>query len=173
MTSKIFVNKNIYKNFNHSNFRFVFNTGNTSSYYEEIFLKSPSQEVKVIANISYNGIIVSPYNKNTKDHYIKIDPGTYDIYWKGDKINKEQVYLHQGSVHTFVIDNSEKINFMDFVLTKENSIHMLWIIPQYFLITVGEILFSITCNEFSYSQVSKLISTAIFNPMPKLIYLLV
>ena len=141
----------------YSIFRFVFNTGNnTISTYEEIFLKSSSQEIKVIANISYNGIIVSPYNQNTKDHYVKIDPGTYDIFWKGEKINEEQVNVHQGSVHTFVIDNSEKINFMDFILTKENSIHMLWIVPQYFVITVGEILFSITCNEFSYSQVSEL-----------------
>merc|ERR1711988_2073790 len=41
---------------------------------------------------------------------------------------------------------------IDFVLTKENSIHMLAIVPQYFIITVGEIMFSITCLEFSYSQ---------------------
>ena len=41
----------------------------------------------------------------------------------------------------------------DFVLTSENSVHMLWIIPQYFVITAGEIMFSITGLEFSYSQV--------------------
>lgn len=33
-----------------------------------------------------------------------------------------------------------------------NSIHMAWLIPQYFLITVGEVVFSVTGLEFSYSQ---------------------
>ncbi|XP_077599509.1 solute carrier family 15 member 1-like [Stigmatopora nigra] len=34
----------------------------------------------------------------------------------------------------------------------ENSVHMAWQIPQYFLITVGEVVFSVTGLEFSYSQ---------------------
>uniref|UniRef100_A0A673C0Y7 Solute carrier family 15 member 1 n=1 Tax=Sphaeramia orbicularis TaxID=375764 RepID=A0A673C0Y7_9TELE len=33
-----------------------------------------------------------------------------------------------------------------------NSIHMAWLIPQYFLITAGEVVFSVTGLEFSYSQ---------------------
>merc|ERR1712051_948730 len=40
----------------------------------------------------------------------------------------------------------------DFLLTQENSIHMLWLLPQYFVITTGEIMLSITGLEFSYSQ---------------------
>jgi len=40
----------------------------------------------------------------------------------------------------------------DFLLTQDNSIHMLWLLPQYFVITVGEIMLSITGLEFSYSQ---------------------
>ena len=42
----------------------------------------------------------------------------------------------------------------DFLLTQENSIHMMWLLPQYFVITVGEIMLSITGLEFSYSQVT-------------------
>ena len=38
------------------------------------------------------------------------------------------------------------------VLTTANSIHILWLFPQYFVITVGEIMFSVTGLEFSYSQ---------------------
>ena len=48
-------------------------------------------------------------------------------------------------------DGIYKLN--DFLLTQENSIHMLWLLPQYFVITVGEIMLSITGLEFSYSQV--------------------
>ncbi|XP_042368906.1 solute carrier family 15 member 1b [Plectropomus leopardus] len=35
---------------------------------------------------------------------------------------------------------------------KPNTIHMAWQIPQYFLITAGEVVFSVTGLEFSYSQ---------------------
>lgn len=37
---------------------------------------------------------------------------------------------------------------------KANNIHIAWQIPQYALITAGEVLFSITGLEFSYSQVT-------------------
>ena len=35
-----------------------------------------------------------------------------------------------------------------------NSVSMAWMIPQYFVVTVGEVLFSITGLAFAYSQVS-------------------
>ncbi|XP_053354640.1 solute carrier family 15 member 1b isoform X1 [Clarias gariepinus] len=36
-----------------------------------------------------------------------------------------------------------------------NTIHMAWQIPQYFLMTCGEVVFSVTGLEFSYSQAPK------------------
>ena len=37
-------------------------------------------------------------------------------------------------------------------VVSENSVHMMWLLPQYVVVTVSEILFSITSLEFSYSQ---------------------
>lgn len=37
-----------------------------------------------------------------------------------------------------------------------NNIHIAFQIPQYALMTAGEVMFSITGLEFSYSQVSQL-----------------
>jgi len=54
--------------------------------------------------------------------------------------------------------NNSKIELDYYILTKENSVHMLWLIPQYFVITVGEIMFSITGLEFSYSRVITILS---------------
>lgn len=38
---------------------------------------------------------------------------------------------------------------------KPNSAHMALQIPQYFFITVGEVMFSVTGLAFSYSQVKQ------------------
>lgn len=40
----------------------------------------------------------------------------------------------------------------EIILTNPNSIHMLWLIPQYVVLTLGEVMFSVTGLEFSYSQ---------------------
>jgi len=38
-------------------------------------------------------------------------------------------------------------------LTVSNSVHMFWLLPQYVLMTIGEVMFSITVMDFSYSEV--------------------
>lgn len=38
---------------------------------------------------------------------------------------------------------------------KANNIHIAWQIPQYVLITAGEVMFSVTGLEFAYSQVGR------------------
>lgn len=35
-----------------------------------------------------------------------------------------------------------------------NDVNIFWMIPQYFIITLGEVFLSVTGLEFSYSQVS-------------------
>ena len=37
-------------------------------------------------------------------------------------------------------------------VTQANSLHMMWLLPQYIILTCGEILFSITGLEFAYTQ---------------------
>lgn len=39
-------------------------------------------------------------------------------------------------------------------VTPPNSVHMLWLIPQFFIMTVAEVLFSVAGSEFSYTQVN-------------------
>jgi hypothetical protein len=51
-------------------------------------------------------------------------------------------------------DNPESYHVILHTITKESSMHMAWLLPQYMTITAGEIMFSITGLEFSYSQVT-------------------
>ncbi|KAJ8012718.1 hypothetical protein DPEC_G00045800 [Dallia pectoralis] len=63
-----------------------------------------------------------------------------------------------GSSYTLLIPSNftwgstcwEKISAVEDI--QPNSFHMGWQIPQYFLITCGEVVFSVTGLEFSYSQ---------------------
>ena len=38
------------------------------------------------------------------------------------------------------------------VVVEDNKVHIMWLLPQYTVVTIGEILFSITSMEFAYSQ---------------------
>uniref|UniRef100_A0A8K9Y0L4 Solute carrier family 15 member 1 n=1 Tax=Oncorhynchus mykiss TaxID=8022 RepID=A0A8K9Y0L4_ONCMY len=64
-----------------------------------------------------------------------------------------------GSAFTLVIPSTFNIGIPDCWQAiqvvediKPNTIHMGWQIPQYFLMTAGEVVFSVTGLEFSYSQ---------------------
>lgn len=49
---------------------------------------------------------------------------------------------------------SDTITPVTMVDVQANNVHIAWQIPQYALMTMGEVLFSITGLEFSYSQVT-------------------
>ncbi|NXR16430.1 S15A1 protein, partial [Cinclus mexicanus] len=59
-----------------------------------------------------------------------------------------------GSVYTISLDycTENKLSVTYFEDIAPNTVHMAWQIPQYFLLTCAEVLFSVTGLEFSYSQ---------------------
>ncbi|XP_053185159.1 solute carrier family 15 member 2 [Scomber japonicus] len=61
--------------------------------------------------------------------------------------------LDFGAVYTVILtEENGKIEPHKMVDVKANNINIAWQIPQYILITMGEVMFSITGLEFSYSQ---------------------
>ncbi|XP_060662507.1 solute carrier family 15 member 1-like [Drosophila nasuta] len=70
-----------------------------------------------------------------------------------------QVLIHQqrlrpGGVYALVIGQESANGFVSrmFEVTEPNSMSMLWLIPQYVVMTLGEVMFSVTGLVFSYSQ---------------------
>ena len=63
--------------------------------------------------------------------------------------------ISQGGVYSLTLTRdqvTEQVKLLKHTLTTPNIVHMLWLLPQIIIITVGEIMFSITGIEFAYSQ---------------------
>ena len=56
------------------------------------------------------------------------------------------------SYNIFVTGNDVNHLVTDDMIVEDNKIHIMWLLPQYTIVTIGEILFSITSMEFAYSQ---------------------
>jgi len=93
----------------------------------------------------------------------EVVPGTYQVMIKNrneNEINGDfsgTVQFKTGGCYVVVLQSSlngytDASNILNFQVTAENGIHMLWQIPQYFLITVAEILVSVTGLQFSFTQ---------------------
>lgn len=64
--------------------------------------------------------------------------------------------LETGAVYSLTIreENKGEVVFHQLqALTSASSVHVFWLLPQYLLISVAEILFAVSGLEFSFTQV--------------------
>ncbi|RVE49239.1 hypothetical protein evm_006131, partial [Chilo suppressalis] len=82
-----------------------------------------------------------------------IEAGTYDIVVDGQTI-LASTPLRVGAVYTFNLyqDNNGVYMVNPVMITPWNSVHILWLVPQYIVMTMGEVMFSVTGLEFSFTQ---------------------
>ena len=59
------------------------------------------------------------------------------------------VSVAQGGVYSLVVAGA---GLLQLTLTSPNTVHMVWMVPQILLITLGDIMFAIPSSEFAYSQ---------------------
>ncbi|KAL3275455.1 hypothetical protein HHI36_020215 [Cryptolaemus montrouzieri] len=108
---------------------------------------------------------------NNNSHRLKMTQGEYQVNILNNDLTKENslnltskqseklkngigINLLLGGVYTLMLEvnGTDIVNHKLITVTQPNSISMLWLLPQYIIITAAEILFSITGLEFSYSQ---------------------
>ena len=74
--------------------------------------------------------------------------------YQGDQLLGNMT-VDQGGVYSLLVTKdplTQKVRILSHMLTTPNIVHMLCLLPQIIIITVGEIMFSITGIEFAYSQ---------------------
>ena len=59
------------------------------------------------------------------------------------------VGVEQGGVYSLVVAGA---GLLQLTLTSPSTVHMVWMVPQILLITLGDIMFAIPSSEFAYSQ---------------------
>ena len=70
-----------------------------------------------------------------------------------------------GSIWSFMLKMDEESKSCKIVFDQDsesNKVNIMWMIPQYAIITIGEVLNSATGNEFVYTQVSLTIRWYVF-----------
>ncbi|KAM9836042.1 solute carrier family 15 member 1-like [Aulostomus maculatus] len=132
-------------------------------------MKKPEQGANAIRFLNGLGTVVNiragnlgfgNISTNTMSPYVEVPQGTAKFLIEtSDGLSCTHTQdLGFGSAFTLVITSIRtsgvncELSVQEVVDIQPNTVHMAWQIPQYFLITAGEVVFSVTGLEFSYSQ---------------------
>ncbi|XP_056610868.1 solute carrier family 15 member 2 [Triplophysa dalaica] len=89
-------------------------------------------------------------------HNLSVQRGEYNGVQCVSGLSRYQIdlgLLDFGASYTVILKGGrEELTFTKMEDIQANNIHIGWQVPQYALITAGEVMFSITGLEFSYSQ---------------------
>ncbi|XP_017145485.1 peptide transporter family 1 isoform X1 [Drosophila miranda] len=133
-------------------------------YWEEDFVDKPSEShplVRTIANVPSQSTIVWK-NANSGDvayqQYAnetlltRVYSASYAVSIDDNHLGFVEV--HAGGVYTLLVrqTGANSYDYELIVITEANSMNILWLIPQYVVMTLGEVMFSVTGLEFSYAQ---------------------
>ncbi|CAG9803152.1 unnamed protein product [Chironomus riparius] len=83
---------------------------------------------------------------------VDVPAGWYNVFVDDIELesNKE---LRLGGVYTVIVSQAATTPQSKlFIITQPNSMSMLWLIPQFVVMTLGEVMFSVTGLEFSFTQ---------------------
>ncbi|XP_018320902.1 solute carrier family 15 member 1-like isoform X3 [Agrilus planipennis] len=96
--------------------------------------------------------------------YMELPVGIYDYSLNSDEgliLNPRTIYLALGGVYTLVLrerDGVIEFSYL-FVMSPPNSVNILWLLPQYFIVSMAEIMFGVAGLEFSLTQAPKSLKT--------------
>lgn len=124
------------------------------------------QDVPLNSSVLIKGKTAFRFSLSDKGHiagteFMDVEPETFEVFLPTEDSGTESSSIgsfsvKMGGVYDFMVhkplDGSNVTSVTLYEVTPANTVHMLWLIPQYFVITVSEIMFSITGLEFSFMQ---------------------
>ncbi|XP_004523943.1 peptide transporter family 1 isoform X2 [Ceratitis capitata] len=115
---------------------------------------------RTLANVQSSRTIEWRNKKGSLEHtepanlrnVTELKSGYYDILV--DNVVVANEYLKVGGIYTVIINEETAGSYKSkiVIVTDPNSMSIFWLIPQYVIMTLGEVMFSVTGLEFSYSQ---------------------
>ncbi|KAM8719790.1 hypothetical protein ACLKA7_005935 [Drosophila subpalustris] len=129
--------------------------------WEKDFVNKPSDSyplVRTVANVEQKRLIEW---KGKSESYevlanetklIRMSSSNYDVLIDGKSVGS--YHIRTGGVYTLLVKELADGQYEAAIheVTEPNSVNILWLIPQYVVMTLGEVMFSVTGLEFSYAQ---------------------
>ncbi|XP_031768706.2 peptide transporter family 1-like [Galleria mellonella] len=84
---------------------------------------------------------------------IEVFSGLYSLRDGNEEIITSNITVESGGVYALVIDKNGsdyKSNLV--VITEANSFTMAWLLPQFLIMSIAEVLFCVTGNEFAFKE---------------------
>lgn len=123
----------------------LFAEGNVNKSCEVEYVNLKKNSVKTFSLSLNNSVYVADQ--------VELESGPFRLRVKGGKDIVPNIEFKLGGVYTIIGHLSEAAASAKVVtITKPNSVHILWQVPQYIVMTMAEVMFSVTGLEFAFTQ---------------------
>uniref|UniRef100_A0A8D8V3U9 Oligopeptide transporter 1 n=1 Tax=Cacopsylla melanoneura TaxID=428564 RepID=A0A8D8V3U9_9HEMI len=110
------------------------------------------KKITLESNLGYRQTIQLPTDKLYTDYIAGQPTGLYKFIYDDNVILGQDVPQKRGGVFVFNIHCAGQKCESQILEAAHGWVHMLWLLPQYIIITAAEIMFSITGFEFAFTQ---------------------
>ncbi|XP_068618691.1 peptide transporter family 1-like [Battus philenor] len=106
----------------------------------------------ILFNTKLNNVELNITNGDINEQ-LEVYSSIYSLY-VGEREIRTDLRLESGGIYTFIISQPSYTDYIANVITiaEPNSITMFLLVPQFVLVSIAEVLFAVTGNEFAFKE---------------------